>query len=1157
MLRTLFLSVSFFFSVHIHAEFNENRSNPEYANTNKEWTPCTLTVVAIADDDELCAGETTVISAIPDDGVDPISYIWSPGGQTSQDITVSPTSTTTYAVTATDDQGCMAEHEVTVIVNPMPVLDLNASSNTICEGTSTTITASSSTGTPPFTYLWDQGLSAGSSQTVSPNTTTTYNVTVVDISSCEDISAITINVIPSPIVSASADPTIICNGSMSTLGATANGGSPGYSFVWDQGLGSGASHTVSPTATTIYTVTVTDDNDCTDEASVQVQVEDSPSPVITGDASICEGESTTLSAGNFTTYLWSTNAITQSITVQNSGTYGLTVTNATGCSGSAEFTVTVNDNPDVTANASPSMICAGESSTLTSFANGGSSPYSYFWDNGLGDGEIHDVNPTMTTTYMVTATDDNGCTDESAITVVVNPNPVLTLDADPNTICEGSISNLSATANGGTAPFVFNWDQGLGSGANQSVSPNITTTYTAVLFDFNGCEDEKSITVNVNSSPLPSITGNTILCEGDVSELTASAGFASYLWNTNENTPSIFVEDEGIYSVTVTDNNGCEGETSVEVFVNEGLEPQITGSTEICEGESTTLDAGPGFSTYLWSNGDMTQTTSVNNSGNFTVSVTNDTGCEGEANVSVVVHPNPIGQANSNSPICVGEQILFNADGGTGYLWSGPQGFGSNVQDPMILDAQIGDSGIYSVTIVDDNGCSDVEVLDVIVNALPNGSISANSKYCEGEPIELNASGGNDYSWSGPSNFTSQDQNPIIPNANGTNSGVYIVTITNAENCTQVLSTEIEVLQNPTPVISGNTTICQGASATLQVVGNYATYLWSTGAMDKNITVDVAGNYEVTVTNDDGCSGTAVVSVMVANALSPMIFGDTVLCNESSGILDAGASFDHYIWNTGDTTQTININNPGIYAVSVSTNNGCQGTDTLEVIKSEILFESIISHELCYDSCDASIMISSDPNYQFQWSNGMNTNNIFNLCSGNYIVTITDELQCTFVQEFIVDAGYSFEVEIGIMENEATAMPNGGVGPYTFLWNTGETTESIHVSGNQIYTVTVIDNNGCGAMSSIHFTSNGSSLSPKLPKLFPNPTNDYLNIDYQDIKNIVKNISIIDLQAKQKLFFDFSIQNIDIRPLEPGIYFVRIRTTKGCIDQRLIVLEQN
>jgi hypothetical protein len=309
------------------------------------------------------------------------------------------------------------------------------------------------------------------------------------------------------------------------------------------------------------------------------------------DIKIFGGCCTGLGISNDVSYIWSTGATTSSIEINPSSPskYFVTVTDCKGCN--AVDSVKINIFPLPTPTISGDLeICVGETTRLT--ASGGAL---YSWSNGVNV-YWQDVNPTVTTTYTVTVTDDNGCQASTNVTVVVNPLPTPTISGDLE-ICVGETTRL--TASGGA---LYSWSNGVNV-YWQDVNPTVTTTYTVTVTDDNGCQASTNVTVVVNPLPTPTISGDLEICVGETTRLTASGG-SLYSWNNGVN---VYWQDVSptvttTYTVTVTDDNGCQASTSVTVVVNPLPTPTISGDLEICVGETTRLTASGG-SLYSWNNG--------------------------------------------------------------------------------------------------------------------------------------------------------------------------------------------------------------------------------------------------------------------------------------------------------------------------------------------------------------------------------------------------------------------------------------------------------------------------------------------------------------------------------------------------------------------------
>jgi hypothetical protein len=501
------------------------------------------TVTATAASSSICTGSNTTLT-----GNGASTYTWMPGNLSGTSVTVSPTATTTYTVTGSTGPGCVNTATLTVTVNALPTISTSTSNGTICDGSSTTITANGAT-----TYTWMPGSLSGTTITDSPATTTTYTVTGTDGNGCVNTATQLITVNPTPTVTATISNATVCDGTTITL--TANGSS---TYSWMPGNLSGASVADVPTASTTYTVTGTDATGCSNTATVSITVNPNPTVVATiSSSTICAGTSVTLTGNGATAYDW------QPINLQTASandipaasvTYTLTGTDANGCSSTDMVSVTVNALPLVNATASSNAICIGGSITLN-----GTGAFMFMWQPNNQPVQTVVDYPTATTTYTLTGTDLNGCVNTDTTTVTVYAAPTISVTGN-NLICPGSSTTL--TANGA---LTYSWLPGGQTTTSITDAPAASTTYTVTGTDVSGCSATTTYLVTVDTPPaVPSITVNGTL-------LTSTVTGASYQWFLNgvpipgETGQTHIVTQTGSYTVEVYNANGCGSGQSAPV----------------------------------------------------------------------------------------------------------------------------------------------------------------------------------------------------------------------------------------------------------------------------------------------------------------------------------------------------------------------------------------------------------------------------------------------------------------------------------------------------------------------------------------------------------------------------------------------------------------
>ncbi|MDP4266233.1 MAG: T9SS type A sorting domain-containing protein [Bacteroidota bacterium] len=534
--------------------------------------------ISAGNDVTICSGTSTTLSA-----TGATTYIWSNNSNTQSSV-VSPTTATTYTVTGTQN-GCTAKSSVIVNVIASPVV--KASSNVaICKGASTTISASGATN-----YTWSNNIYT-INNTVSPANTTTYTVTGKS-GACSASANVIVTVNSLPVADAGANQTI-CASQIATL--TAKGGTK---YAWNTGNFT-TSIQVDPRVKTVYHVTVTDNNNCSAMDSVTVFV--NSNPIVTATASkttICSGTTDTLKASGASTYAWDNGIGTGNIKILNptvTTKYSVTGTNSAGCSATTYITITTKTLPVITPTAISNSICIGTSDTLN--VKGGSG---YIWSTKETTSKII-VKPTATTTYFVTGT-DGSCDGTSSIVITVNSIPVA--DAGVNqTICSSQVATL--TANGGTK---YSWNTGNFT-SSINVDPRVTTIYH-VTVSSNNCSAMDSVTVFVNPNPVVTLTANSnSICNGTSDTLNVK-GAATYVWSTQETTQKITVKPTATTTYYVTGTNaGCTGTGIIIITVNSIPVANAGNDIEIKNDSSAVLTATGGTS-YLWSNGAATASTTV------------------------------------------------------------------------------------------------------------------------------------------------------------------------------------------------------------------------------------------------------------------------------------------------------------------------------------------------------------------------------------------------------------------------------------------------------------------------------------------------------------------------------------------------------------------
>lgn len=854
---------------------------------------------------------------------------------------------------------------------------------TICENSCTDLTAS----LPDMTnsnFTWSNGV-FGATQNVCPIINTNYSVTATDGNGCVTRDTVTVFVNPTRDIALTYSAGTICINSPSPT-ATFNA-QAGYLFTSNPAGVDPVTGLLSPAQTAVpgtYVITYSDGiYQCNINNTASITVTNTPDAtfsfgtVCVPGTSACPTFPSGASAGMFTFTDPTTTGIVMNslsgcidLTATNSGTYS--ITNTIAASGvcpavSHTASITVNDKPIVTGTASNTNFCVGLCTTLTGSSNS-SNPMSYTWDNSVTD-NVQFCPPTSQT-YTVTGTDQvTGCSNSAIVSVVVNQLPVI----DPmvgQTICRGASVTISAfSPNSITENVSYDWDNGLGSGTTKVVTPNNTTTYiVTVTNNTTLCLNTSPVTITVNQ-PIIDAGADQAICFGAQATLNAS-GAASYTWspagdlsNSTIANPVTNITDDQTFSVTGTDVNGCTFTDFVTVTVNDL--PNVTATanpTAVCAGLPVTITAA-GAVSYT-ANG-LAFTSPATSSTTYPTTIsggvemvlvdgTDANGCHGTFNVPITVNPIPDIIANADMTVCAGTVVTLFASGTPVISWAGP----TTVTNGTSFIAN--NTGTYTATGIDANGCVGTEQVNIVVNPLPAVVGNASDLTpCEGDLVTFTGSGagaGATYTWS-----NGIGANPASVNVTSITS-TYVVTGIDANGC--INSDDVVITVNPRPQIlveAKDSTICIGNTASIFVEPNVAgsTYSWSpvgSGASFDDVPTSVGIiKYIVVVTDVNGCTATDDLDITVVNndvtaSLSAVensnVVNDNVLYpGDPVTYVNGSTNANYYIWDLKDGNGLYGTNSSGdqsasyldtgtyyIYLQATNQQTGCQDDTVIAIL---------------------------------------------------------------------------------------------------------------------------------------------------------------------------------------------------------------------------------
>ncbi|WP_170299285.1 DUF11 domain-containing protein, partial [Larkinella terrae] len=513
-------------------------------------------------------------------------------------------------------------------------------------------------------------------------------------------------------------------------------------------------------------------------------------------------------------------------------------------------------------------------------------------------------------------------------------------------------------------------------------------------------------------------------CEASPLILSASAtggsGPYQYVWTgpngfnktgQNQTIPVATLANAGVYTVKITDANNCTAIASTTALV--GTLPIAICNSPVCEGGTITLSATDGGTTYHWygPNG-FTSTlqsptipnATTANSGSYTVVITGAAVCSGTAITSLKILPKPTIALFVSNSTCVGGILSLSAvaSGSAGpytYIWTGPNGFYQTGQTVVINNAQLTDSGSYTVTVVSQSGCIENKVTEpVIVKTCTCNPLAGAvpPSVCVGGAISLTASNGfNSYSWTGPNNFTSALQNPIISNAQLIHNGLYTLTVT-GPTCTGSATVNVMVV-GPPIVEASSTTFCTGNVATIQLTASGGgSYGWTGpngySSSSQNPVISPAsvsnnGSYTVVVSTGNGCTAVQTTSVVVGtcapscNLNASVVSSQTAVCAGGSVVLTASATGNvgsvSYQWSgpglgasSGPSVTASNLSSTSTYTVVVSEGgvSGCSVTKTITVVVNPVPVVSNVTASTVCSNGVATIQLTASGGGSYGWT---------------------------------------------------------------------------------------------------------------------------------------------------------------------------------------------
>jgi hypothetical protein len=983
-------------------------------------------------------------------------------------------------------------------------------------------------GVEPFTYTWSNGADETFDVLIelAPGD---YSVTVTDAEGCTLEFSSTVTEPNLFYANASADNESSAGANNGSATANPVGGTSPYTYQWSDS-GNSTTATVNNLAVGEYTVTVTDDNDCTSIQTVKVNAFGCTVTATNTIAQIscfgeCDGQTGVLFGNGSGPYSleWSNGSTSSNISGLCEGIYSVTVTDSNGCTNQSYSQINEPALLEVDLVSLIDIGCFGENTgSVEVQAIGGKTPYNYAWSTGSTQSSINGL---AIGSYSVTITDGGAC---SAIrSFDITQAPLLELSvANTNPVdCSGSATGQATlSATGGTGSYSFDWSNGSEGISLDNLSAG---NYTITVTDESNCTAEVDVTITEPDALVITLTGKEdVSCFGandGSASVTVAGGISDYqyAWSNGTSGTSVSGLAPGTYTLIVTDANNCTEETSIVITEPDVLNVSLQDlETVSCFGFSNgtievSTTGGSMPMNMSWSNGDTGSSIDNLGPGNYTVTVTDGNGCTDELSATMS-EPEVLAVTAVATDVECPElnegSIAATVTGGTGdysYLWSN----GSNVNPIFAL---VG--GDYTLTVTDDNNC--IETIDIAV-----GSTDTEAPVAIASDVAL------------------------FLGSNG------LVSLT------------------PGQVDNGSSDNCSISSFEL-----------SKDEFDCN---DVGQNIVLFVVADaTGNSSFVEISVLVSDVISPEL-----TCPDNITLPFCEAEYDYaapvVIDNCSSVGSPVLLEGiasggtfpEGLTTVSYSfTDAGNNSTIcSFEVtILSELVVDYSVQPVSCFDGVNGVISVAATgatPDYTYTWENGFDGPEGNGLPAGIYNLTVTESNGCEVPLSVEILEPNPLTLSIDVL-NEMDAegngaidiTPTGGIAPFTFQWFVNDTLHSemediTDLSAGDYYLI-FTDVNGCDFISDAITIDNivgvNDVLSEEGMQISPNPSNGLMTVEIKAELDNKARLLVWDILGQQ-ILMEKEINSsqkefpIDLSYLNNGVYFIQLKTNNGDINKKIII----
>jgi hypothetical protein len=1071
----------------------------------------------------VCAEDSLNFSAILT-GTQPWSLSYT-NGTTSQSFTgltsssfvfkTPPAASTSFSLMG--GTGCSRDTIINRVIPPVLQVTHTATAVSCFGGSNGTGQGSATGGGGSYNFVWNT-LPTQSSATATGLAASSWVLSVTDNLGCVKRDTALITQPPQLTASITATPLSCFGQSNATATATGAGGTGAYQFSWNTNPIQ-STQTASGLSATTWTVTITDQNACTAQATIPIT---SPTPLLlntTATPVSCFGGSdggVAVSANGGTpgySYSWNTNPVrtTGTVTGLNAGSYTVTVSDNQGCQAQAMVVVMPAQAPILIASTFTNISCFGGSNgTAQANASGGSGGFSFSWNTNPIQ-SAHNATGLTAGSWVITVTDQQNCNRRDTLTLLQPPALSTTLTHTALACFGSSQGQATVTVTGGTPPYSYTWN------TNPIQTTNIATglsagTWQVQIRDANACADSAQVILTEPPLLTLSNSGTAISCFGGSNgsaTTTASGGTPpyTYSWNTNpiQTTANATGLTAGTWTVTVLDANQCQQIASTAVTQPTILSLFTSFTAVQCFGGTNgtaTAQASGGTApyTYTW-NTTPTQTTTTATglrAGTYSIQIQDAQNCQSTATLNIP-QPAAITLNSLINPVsCPGGNdgsVTVAASGGNGpyaYTWN-------------TLPVQTGttgtglSAGTWGISITDASGCR----LDTNLMMTQPPAITITQTItpvsCLGRSdgsITIIPSGGN------PPYTCTWNTLPVQSGftATGLSQQFYLATITDNRGCTYQENISVPI-QAPIQIqITPQSTLCHNSidgTASISISGGTPgyTYAWSTTPIQTLTTATglSPGTWQVVVTDSRACMDSASTLIISPTALQVSATANDVSCfglsdGAASGSFSGGTPPYTYSWNTTplQTTQAITGIPAGVYGFTVNDANGCSNIASVVVRQPTALSGTLNpTQPLCHGGNDGSLTANISGGiapYAYLWTGGQTSASIYQLTAGSYSLTITDANACTITlttqltQPNPLQAnitGFNLTCLSPPNNGAASVNPTGGTAPYTYLWTGGNFPTQANNSGFSAgtWSVQVLDANNCMTQASVTLTA--------------------------------------------------------------------------------------